>query len=221
MGNAEDLIFRSAALKSLGEPPPVWTESDYEIGMQVQWTSDFNAIKNVSAAHQNHIADADKKGDLISRQAAIDALDKRFDDVPRELTTEILLLRKDLREVIPSAQPEERTNERTETHACDLISRQAAIDAMAKALWYYPNACYRNLNEYEFAKGLAELGLKSVPPAQSEPFVDADKLKRCRFEYVNACKIVARPTPDTSKNDIYDANAVIKALHPIFGDAEF
>lgn len=66
--------------------------------------------------------------DLISRRAAIDALDKRFDDVPMELTTEILLLRKDLREVIPSAQPEERTNERTKTHACDLIDRQAALD---------------------------------------------------------------------------------------------
>ena len=51
----------------------------------------------------------------------------------------------------------------------DLISRQAAIDAMAKTLWYYPNACYRNLNEYEVAKGLAELGLKSVPSAQPEP----------------------------------------------------
>ena len=48
-----------------------------------------------------------------------------------------------------------------------------------------------------------------------------DRLERCRFEYINACKIVARPTPDTSKSDIYDAYAVIKALHPIFGDVEF
>jgi len=46
--------------------------------------------------------------DTISRQAAIDALDKRFDDVPMELTTEILQLRRDLRERIPSAQPERR-----------------------------------------------------------------------------------------------------------------
>ena len=133
--------------------------------------------------------------DLISRQDAVNALDKRFDDVPMELTTEILLLRKDLREVIPSAtcgnlekpekpqhsegeaadcnldcidrqeairwvksecnpygkptldyesgikviehlermssvQPEKRTEERTETHACDLIDRQAAINAL-------------------------------------------------------------------------------------------
>ena len=41
--------------------------------------------------------------DLISRQAAIDALDKRFDSIPMEQTTEILLLRKDLRN-LPSAQ---------------------------------------------------------------------------------------------------------------------
>ena len=31
---------------------------------------------------------------------------------------------------LPPAQPEKRTEERTETHACDLISRQAAIDAL-------------------------------------------------------------------------------------------
>lgn len=42
--------------------------------------------------------------DSISRQAAIDALDKRFDSVPMEQTTEILMLRKDLRE-LPSSQP--------------------------------------------------------------------------------------------------------------------
>ena len=44
--------------------------------------------------------------DLIDRQAAIDALDKRFDSIPMEQTTEILQLRKDLRK-LPSAQPEQ------------------------------------------------------------------------------------------------------------------
>ncbi|MBO6208420.1 MAG: hypothetical protein J6O73_16025 [Lachnospiraceae bacterium] len=57
----------------------------------------------------------------------------------------------------------------------DLIYRQAAIDAMANALRYYPNECYRNLNEYEFAKGLAELGLKSVPSAQPEDWMERNK----------------------------------------------
>jgi hypothetical protein len=42
--------------------------------------------------------------DAISRQAAIDALDKRFDEIPMEQTTEILLLRKDLR-TLPPVQP--------------------------------------------------------------------------------------------------------------------
>ena len=45
--------------------------------------------------------------DLISRQAAIDALDKRFDSIPMEQTAEILQLRKDLRE-LPPTQPERK-----------------------------------------------------------------------------------------------------------------
>ena len=48
----------------------------------------------------------------------------------------------------------------------DLIERQAAINAMAQALWLYPNEYYRNLNVYAFAKGLAEIGLRNVPSAQ-------------------------------------------------------
>ena len=43
--------------------------------------------------------------DLIDRQAAIDAPDKRFDSIPMEQTSEILLLRKDLREM-PPIQPD-------------------------------------------------------------------------------------------------------------------
>ena len=39
--------------------------------------------------------------DCVSRQAVLYALDKRFDSIPMEQTTEILLLRKDLRELPP------------------------------------------------------------------------------------------------------------------------
>ena len=42
---------------------------------------------------------------LISLNAAIEALDKRFDSIPMEQTSEILLLRKDLREM-PPIQPD-------------------------------------------------------------------------------------------------------------------
>ena len=71
--------------------------------------------------------------DLIDRQAAIDALDKRFDDVPMELTTEILQLRHDLRERIPSAQPATNCSE-IPNSSDDTISRQAAIEALARMM---------------------------------------------------------------------------------------
>ena len=50
---------------------------------------------------------------------------------------------------------------------------------------------------------------------------DDDRLERCRFEYINACKIVTYPTPDTTKKDIADAYAVVRALNPIFGEEGF
>ena len=67
----------------------------------------------------------------------------------------------------------------------DLISRQAAIDAMTNILWHYPNECYRNLNEYEFAKGLAELGLKSVPSAQPDLDEWCTDRKRKKGKWIN------------------------------------
>ena len=151
--------------------------------------------------------------DLISRRAALDAISCNITVTGRqnaELVAATIGAFADRIKALPSAQPEKRTNERTETHACDLISRQAIISSFR----YDDDGTAWDMNDIVYR-------LEQFPSAQPEPFVDADKLKSCRFEYINACKIVARPTPDTSKNDIYDANAVIKALHPIFGDAEF
>ena len=58
--------------------------------------------------------------DLISRKALCEyALNQKGKSVtPNDIMR------------FPSAQPKKRTEERTETHACDLISRQAAIDAV-------------------------------------------------------------------------------------------
>jgi hypothetical protein len=66
-------------------------------------------------------------------------------------------------EQMPSAQPE-----RTETHACDLIDRQAAIESVADEIWHYPNECYKNLNVFENAKDLAEHALRGLPSAEPE-----------------------------------------------------
>lgn len=101
-------------------------------------------------------------GRLLDEDDVIDALMEQF-----KRNTPIAIRAKLTVEALPSAQPETH-GKRTKTHACDCVRRQDAIDAMANTLWHYPNECYRNLNEYEFAKSLAELGLKSVPSAQPE-----------------------------------------------------
>jgi hypothetical protein len=65
----------------------------------------IRALQVASVQPETNCSEFPNNSDTISRQAAIDALDKRFDSIPMEQTTEILLLRKDLRD-LPSAQPE-------------------------------------------------------------------------------------------------------------------
>ena len=48
----------------------------------------------------------------------------------------------------------------------DLISRQAAIEAIACAIWHYPNLSF--LSDYDHAHELAEDALKRLPPAKPE-----------------------------------------------------
>ena len=72
-------------------------------------------------------------------------------------------------EELPSAQPDEkRTKERTKTHACDLISRQAAIDACLKLS--------EARRKWDTAEGRAEMrgidavmcAIHDLPSAQSD-----------------------------------------------------
>lgn len=72
--------------------------------------------------------------DCISRQAAIEALDKRFDSIPIEQTTEILLLRKDLRD-LPTAEPQRikgkwalQSDDYYEYYECDQCGIAVGID---------------------------------------------------------------------------------------------
>ena len=79
--------------------------------------------------------------DLISRQAAIDAIAKMMPqsftpDGSHPADKEIFIAQEAFAgciktiEILPSAQPEKRTEERTETNTCDTISRQAAIHCL-------------------------------------------------------------------------------------------
>ena len=84
--------------------------------------------------------------DLISRQDAIRLVhsvlyemmvDAAATEIEKPMSKEDKLLLRVNKVVctklknMPSAQPEKHTEERTETHACDCISRQAAIDALS------------------------------------------------------------------------------------------
>lgn len=95
-----------------------------------------------------------------------------------------------------------------------LIDQQKALDAIEKC---HKRCCRTDSSGDEWIHYETALNeLEALPPVQPD-----EKLEKCRFEYINACRIVTNPTPDTTKKDISDAYAVIKALQPIFCDVNF
>ena len=122
--------------------------------------------------------------DVISRQAAIDSICRTVCDNPEICVSpcdEVKILRN-----MPSAQPEKRTEERTETHACDLISRQAAIDAI---LAVTGNSSVRELYEHVQEHGLSDMWsggvnaaidiIIAVPSAQPETHEERTETHAC------------------------------------------
>ena len=70
--------------------------------------------------------------DAISRQAVLKLLSTM---PPEEAITKAMLIQNV--KYMSAAQPEKRTEERTESHACDLISRAAAIERATKDQGFY------------------------------------------------------------------------------------
>ncbi len=95
--------------------------------------------------------------DLIEREKAIDAIKGEIEINGYSHVVNVL-------EQLPSAQPETH-EERTETHACDLISRKAAIDALDKI---FPADPMRNDYTQGITCGaaLATEYIKQLPSAQ-------------------------------------------------------
>lgn len=91
--------------------------------------------------------------DLIDRQAAIEKISEIIWDTA--IANDVKATLKEL----PSVQPEKRTDNRTETHACDCISRQAAIDALAE---------YGNGRTVYIGVEEAVRRIKQLPSAESE-----------------------------------------------------
>ena len=105
-------------------------------------------------------------GDMIERARAIDAIEK---NAYRHTYLDQII---DIIKALPPAQPE-RTQERTETHTCDLISRQAAIDAHYEYCNKHPDA------------GFPVWSLKileNLPSAQPDLSGYSDKLWKAAYE---------------------------------------
>lgn len=141
-------------------------EQNYPPSMEVSWMNfgDFpdcqrNRLANSSPKLEN------ENGDIIYRNAAIDALEEGFKDATEGvdklsptygLIKAVTGIYKCLIGKLPSAQPEKPTEKRTETHACDSISRQATIE---KILGQPP--------EPHYPSWYAEQ-IKELPPATTE-----------------------------------------------------
>ena len=104
--------------------------------------------------------------DLISREAAIDELDKGAWGVEWDKT-----LAKTMIESLPSAQPTQNTRVNS-NNALDTISRQAAIDAVRT---YYDD-------EYALADSIEEL-IEKLPSAQPEIVQCKDCKHRIEHKY--------------------------------------
>ena len=42
-----EFIYKADAINALGEKPLAWTEGEYELGLQNQWESDVESIKEI------------------------------------------------------------------------------------------------------------------------------------------------------------------------------
>ena len=101
--------------------------------------------------------------DVIYRQDAIDVLHGYFDGM-LETDTVCPADIYGLFKCIPSAQ-QKRTEECTETHACDCISRQAAIDELKKCQTYLFD---KRDPDKKISLESAEMAISDLPSAQPE-----------------------------------------------------
>ena len=125
--------------------------------------------------------------DLISRKAAIDALRTCYDTEAITYTNgnEYISYDQalDLIDEIPSAQPETH-EKRTETHACDCISRQAAIDAFCSHCYVSrPETCSTIQNGDKWCEEV--YAIINLPSAQPEII----RCKDCKLHGTNGHRL--------------------------------
>lgn len=106
-----------------------------------------------------NLADAEQEAVLV----AIDAM------------SEPSKLKKPCDSLLTEDPEADKEHERKLEPSGDLISREDAIEAVANAIWHYPNECYYNLNDFDMAEALAKDALKALPSAEAEGSLKAIK----------------------------------------------
>ena len=104
----------------------------------------------------------DVKIRVIDSDKLVNAINEGSYDVNLSSVMALGAVMLDTKKLSP-APPEEHTEKRTETHACDLISRQAAIDAIHNLY-----AIHGNEGSWIDQKD-AFNAVNNLPPAQPEP----------------------------------------------------
>ena len=117
---------------------------------------------------------AQEKTDLISRQDALDVLDE-FQESVENGTPCYAKARAQMCNILP-IQPEKRTEERTETHACDLINRQALMKEFSDFVRASNNSDFAQTPTWNDTVSL----VGSMPSAQPEII----RCKDCKYAHI-------------------------------------
>lgn len=165
----DDVISRKAAIDKLKREEKIFYSPaglKYLIGA----IRDLPSAQPEIEERKEESAQNVPKEDLISRKAAIEVIDAVFpvDPMKSEYAQGIACgaaLAKTYVEQLPSAQPEKRTENAQKTHACDLISRQAAIKYLMTNMNWYDKDGYESDEDYK-RECITELinGVPSVQP---------------------------------------------------------
>ena len=96
------------------------------------------------------------------------------------------------------------------------INREDAIDAVANALWHYPNEQYKNFNDYEFAEALAKDALLILPSAEAEWIPCSERLPEENETVLISAKYIGH----LSKNDPYVEEGFLThdGWYSVYGD---
>ena len=134
----------------------------------------------ISGGYANMMTEEDS--DLIRRSDALDCFHDWIDKYGDVHTPDEMAEYRAIEE-LPSVEQEKHTEKRTETHACDLISRQAAIDLVRDVCnavmsgcesWYDPETedeVYKDIREVDDilkCNKEVRIALRNMPSAQQD-----------------------------------------------------